>query len=143
MSAHCRSSLGRMAQFLYRLFNPNHFHVNAALKQTSLQTTSCPHHHCNPQAKILYVKNVLVSIPNCEIKNKKEWHWPVFHGRMGRGGGQYVIYQYVKHVTQGGFVSASNETEFFFPETIYSTGTGSEIRDKKSRSRINIPDPKH
>jgi hypothetical protein len=46
------------------------------LKQASLLTTSRPHHHATPQAKLLYVKNVLVSVPTCDIKNQKEWHWP-------------------------------------------------------------------
>jgi hypothetical protein len=30
---------------------------------------------CNPQAKLLHI-NVLVSMPICEIKNQKKWHWP-------------------------------------------------------------------
>jgi hypothetical protein len=32
-------------------------------KQASLQTTSRPHHHATPHAKLLYIKNLLVSIP--------------------------------------------------------------------------------
>jgi hypothetical protein len=30
------------------VFNPKHHHVNAALKQASLQTTSRQHHHATP-----------------------------------------------------------------------------------------------
>jgi hypothetical protein len=56
--------------------NPNHNHVNAAPKQASLQTTSRPHHHATPKQNYC-MSNVLVSIPICEIKNKKERHWPV------------------------------------------------------------------
>jgi hypothetical protein len=56
-------------------FNPNHNHVNVAPKQTSLQTTSRPHHHAT-SSKINVCKNVLVSLQICEVKNQKEWHRP-------------------------------------------------------------------
>jgi hypothetical protein len=56
-------------------FNPNHYHVNAASKQTSLPTTSRPHHHATSKQKYCML-NVLVSLQICEIKNQKEWLWP-------------------------------------------------------------------
>jgi hypothetical protein len=56
-------------------FNPNHNHVNAAPNQTSLQTTSRPHHHATSKQNYC-IQNVLVSLQICEIKNQKEWHWP-------------------------------------------------------------------
>ncbi len=68
VSAHCRSSLGRMAQFLCRLFNPNPFHVNAALKQTSLQTTSRKHHHTPPK------QNYCTVCKKCTRLNSKLWN---------------------------------------------------------------------
>jgi hypothetical protein len=41
------------------------------------QASRPPHVHItmHPPSKILYI-NVLVSIPICEIKIQKEWHWP-------------------------------------------------------------------
>ncbi len=67
---HCRSPLGEWL-ISYADFNPNHNHVNAAPKQSSLQTTSRPHHHATPKQNYCTYINVLVSIPIYDIKIKK------------------------------------------------------------------------
>ncbi len=56
-------------------FNPNHNHINAAPNK---QVSRPPHVYTTmqPPKQNYCMYHVLVSITICEIKNKKEWHWP-------------------------------------------------------------------
>ncbi len=59
-------------KWLDNTFNPNHNHVNADPKQTSIHTTSRPLHHAAPkQIPVLYGKFTRVNISLWNNKSKR------------------------------------------------------------------------
>jgi hypothetical protein len=73
---HCRSPWGEWLKSSAD-FNPNHNHVNADPKRTSLHTTSRPLHHAAP-SKITVCKMYSCQYQSQSVKiiNQKEWHMP-------------------------------------------------------------------